>query len=62
MGKNILRGRMLMLGQTAMNSEEKEKAEELANLLWHQQDINFGIIKKKNANIHDEEKAYANRR
>ena len=53
-GKNLLRGKMLILGQITMNSEEKEKAEELINMLL-QKDFELEIIKKKSSNLLCEE-------
>ncbi|NLB81417.1 MAG: hypothetical protein GX800_07395 [Clostridiaceae bacterium] len=57
MGKNMLRGRMLILGQVIMDSEEKKVAEELINLIL-QKDLDFKTIKKKNAGILTEEEGY----
>jgi phosphohistidine swiveling domain-containing protein len=56
-GKNMLRGRMLILGQVIMDSEEKKVAEELINLIL-QKDLDFKTIKKKNAGILTEEEGY----
>lgn len=50
MGKNILRGEFLILGQPVMGMEAREKAEELANAMW-KQEVNYILTKKKKANI-----------
>ena len=57
MGKNLLRGRMLILGQLCLEPEEKEKAEELINSIW-QRDSDYTLYKKRTFQNpkHDEEK------
>lgn len=46
MGKNLLRGRMRILGQIPRDLKEKEKAEELINLIL-QGDVDFKRVKKR---------------
>jgi hypothetical protein len=57
LGKNLLRGRMLILGQLCLEPEEKEKAEELINSIW-QRDSDYTLYKKRTFQNpkHDEEK------